>query len=61
MLEQLDKLGRLDCADQAEQLRYWANEGTKSPMPTLKEIFDLNKSASYRDLFRAIADALERG
>jgi predicted Zn-ribbon and HTH transcriptional regulator len=43
----------------ASKLRYRANEGCKSPLNELKAILGMEPGASYRDVFRALAELIE--
>ena len=49
----------MDKAGIASKLRYRANEGCKSPLNELKAILGMEPGASYRDVFRALADSVE--
>ena len=49
----------MDKAGIARKLRYRANEGSKAPLNELKSILGMESGASYRDVFRALADLIE--
>lgn len=49
----------MDKAGIARKLRYCANDGSKAPMNDLKSVLGMESGASYRDVFRALADLIE--